>query len=287
MTSPRELDCPSTLLSSESLAATQYHTDEPRLTTQLLSLSYGPRTVVDKLSVGIKNGAFSVIIGPNGCGKSTLLRALSRGLSPQSGCIKLDRQNIQHFRAKALARQLSLLSQGAGVSEALTVFDLVSRGRYAHQSFFRQWSAADDNIVRAAIKAVNLEPLAQQMVSELSGGQRQRAWFAMTLAQHTPIVLLDEPTTYLDIAHQIEMLDLCQQLHQQGKTLVLVLHDINQALRYATHLIMLKEGKIFAEGWPETIVTEESIEAVFGLRCRIITDPESGKPLVIPRYHPR
>ncbi|BET63141.1 ABC transporter ATP-binding protein [Yersinia pseudotuberculosis] len=261
--------------------------DKPRLTTQKLSLGYGQQLIINKLSLSIKNGAFSVIIGPNGCGKSTLLRALSRSLLPQNGSIRLDQQDIQHYKAKVFARQLSLLSQGASISETLTVFDLVSRGRYAHQSFFHQWSTEDERIVKAAISAVNLESLVQQRVSELSGGQRQRAWFAMTLAQHTPIVLLDEPTTYLDIAHQIEMLDLCQELQQQGKTLVLVLHDINQALRYATHLIMLKEGQIYAEGLPESIVTEDSITAVFGLRCRIITDPESGKPLVIPRRQSR
>ncbi len=261
-------------------------TSASRLTTQDLSLAYGKKTIVECLNIAIRDGEFSVIIGPNGCGKSTLLRAISRGITPQHGEILLDERNIRHYKPKAVARELSLLTQGAVITEALTVYDLVSRGRYAHQSFLRQWSAEDEQVVNEALHAVELQDMSHRLVSELSGGQRQRAWFAMTLAQQTPIVLLDEPTTYLDITHQIEMLDLCQRLHLQGKTLVLVLHDINLALRYASHLIMMKDGKIYAEGVPEEIINEQSIADVFGLPCRIICDPESGKPLIIPKYNP-
>lgn len=257
-----------------------------RLKTQNLSVTYGKNTIIEDLNIAIPNGEFSVIIGQNGCGKSTLLRAISRGITPKYGQILLDERNIQHYKSKKVARELSLLAQGNTITEALTVYDLVSRGRYAHQSFFRQWSAEDEQVINNALYAVELQNMSQRLVSELSGGQRQRAWFAMTLAQQTPIILLDEPTTYLDITHQIEILDLCQRLHLQGKTLVLVLHDINLALRYASHLIMMKNGKIYAEGLPEEIINVQSIADVFGLSCCIICDPESGKPLIIPKYNP-
>ncbi|WP_340609225.1 ABC transporter ATP-binding protein [Xenorhabdus bharatensis] len=258
-----------------------------RLKARNLSLAYGKKTIIEDINLAIHDNEFSVIIGPNGCGKSTLLRAISRSMQPQYGEIQLDGINIHRYKPKAVARELSLLTQGAVVAEALTIYDLVSRGRYAYQTFLRQWSEADERIVREALQAVDLWDMSEKFVSELSGGQRQRAWFAMTLAQQTPIILLDEPTTYLDISHQIEMLDLCQRLHQQGKTLVLVLHDINLALRYATRLIMMKSGHIYAEGKPEEIITEQSIVDVFGLACRIIRDPESDKPLIIPRYNGR
>lgn len=255
-----------------------------RLTARQLSLSYGSKRIISEMDFSLPQGEFTVIIGPNGCGKSTLLRALSRGMTPTQGEVLLDGVNIQQAKPKQVARELALLTQGPAMSDALTVYDLVSRGRYPHQTFFRQWSAQDEQVVAEALRAVDLQPLAQRMVAELSGGQRQRVWFAMTLAQQTPIVLLDEPTTYLDIAHQIELLDLCEQLHQQGKTLALVLHDLNLALRYASWLVMLKDGKIYAQGRPQQIVTEQSIYDVFGLACRIISDPESHKPLIIPLY---
>ncbi|MCC8378237.1 ABC transporter ATP-binding protein [Xenorhabdus sp. PB30.3] len=258
-----------------------------RLKARSLSLAYGKKTIIEDINLAIHDNEFSVIIGPNGCGKSTLLRAISRSMHPQHGEIQLDGINIHRYKPKEVARELSLLTQGAIVTEALTIYDLVSRGRYAYQTFLRQWSETDERIVREALQAVDLWDMSERFISELSGGQRQRAWFAMTLAQQTPIILLDEPTTYLDISHQIEMLDLCQRLHQQGKTLVLVLHDINLALRYATRLIMMKNGHIYAEGKPEEIITEQSIADVFDLACRIIRDPESDKPLIIPRYYGR
>ncbi|WP_455813604.1 ABC transporter ATP-binding protein [Pseudomonas graminis] len=255
-----------------------------RLVTRNLSLSWGSKRIISEMDFALPQGEFTVIIGPNGCGKSTLLRALSRGMTPSGGEVLLDGKNIQQEKPRQIARELALLTQGPTTGDALTVYDLVARGRYPHQTFFRQWSAEDERVVAQALQAVDLLPLAQRMVAELSGGQRQRVWFAMTLAQQTPIVLLDEPTTYLDIAHQIELLDLCEQLHQQGKTLALVLHDLNLALRYASWLVMMKEGAIYAQGLPQQIVTENSINEVFGLSCRIISDPESGKPLIIPRY---
>ncbi len=217
-----------------------------RLTAHDVSVGYGKKSIIKDVNIAIYDNEFSVIIGPNGCGKSTLLKTFSRIMQPQSGEIRLDGNDVFHAKPKWVARQLSLLAQGAVITEPLTIYELVSRGRYPYQSFLLQWSAEDERAVHDALKAVDLWPMAQKLVSELSGGQRQRVWFAMTLAQQTPIILLDEPTTYLDIAHQIEMLDLCQCLHQQGKTLVLVLHDINLALRYASRLIMMKEGQIYA-----------------------------------------
>lgn len=255
-----------------------------RLTARDVSVGYGKKSIIKEVNIAIYDNEFSVIIGPNGCGKSTLLKTFSRIMQPQCGEIRLDSKDVFHAKPKWVARQLSLLAQGAIITEPLTIYELVSRGRYPCQSFLFQWSTEDERAVQDALKAVELWPMAQKLVSELSGGQRQRVWFAMTLAQQTPIILLDEPTTYLDIAHQIEMLDLCQRLHQQGKTLVLVLHDINLALRYASRLIMMKEGQIYAEGKPEKIITEQNIKNVFGLPCRIISDPESGKPLIIPKY---
>ena len=255
-----------------------------RLTARDISVGYGKKSIIKEVNIAIYDNEFSVIIGPNGCGKSTLLKTLSRIMQPQCGEIRLDGKDVFRAKPKWVARQLSLLAQGAVITEPLNIYELVSRGRYPYQSFLFQWSTEDERAVQDALKAVDLWPMAQKLVSELSGGQRQRVWFAMTLAQQTPIILLDEPTTYLDIAHQIEMLDLCQRLHQQGKTLVLVLHDINLALRYASRLIMMKEGQIYAEGKPEKIITEQNIKNVFGLPCRIISDPESGKPLIIPKY---
>lgn len=258
-----------------------------RLQARQLTLSYGDKPIVEGIDLALRDGEFTVIIGPNGCGKSTLLSALSRGMMPQHGEILLDGVSLHQQKPKQVARELALLSQNALLSDSLSVFDLVSRGRYPHQSFLRQWSAEDEQVVNAALSAMDLSAMAQRPVQALSGGQRQRAWFAMTLAQQTPIILLDEPTTWLDIAHQIELLDLCRDLHQQGKTLVMVLHDINQALRYASHLIMMKQGSIVAQGAPQQVVSEASMAEVFGLSCRIIEDPESGKPLIIPRFNGR
>ncbi|MFT2817969.1 ABC transporter ATP-binding protein [Leifsonia sp. A12D58] len=254
-----------------------------RLAAEHLRLSYDSRVVADNLSVAIPDGGFTVIIGPNACGKSTLLKALSRTLKPESGTVLLDGQPIGSYRSRTVARELAMLPQSPIAPEAMTVKDLVSRGRYPHQGLLRQWSADDERAVAAALASTGITDLAARYVTELSGGQRQRAWIAMVLAQETELLLLDEPTTFLDIAHQYEVLELCSALHEEGRTLVAVLHDLNQAARYATNLIVMKAGRIVATGAPQDVVTAELIDDVFGLPCVIMTDPEAGTPMVIPR----
>jgi iron complex transport system ATP-binding protein len=248
-----------------------------------LTLAYEARVVTDKLTVTIPDHEFTVIVGPNACGKSTLLRALARMLKPRTGVVHLDGRDICSLPSKEVARRLGLLPQSSLVPAGITVADLVGRGRYPHQRLLRQWSRADEAAVAEAMAATRVDDLADRPVDELSGGQRQRVWLAMALAQQTPILLLDEPTTYLDIAHQIEVLNLCADLHErQRTTLVAVLHDINQACRYATHLIAMKAGRIVAEGVPSDVVTAELVREVFGLRCQVIADPQSGTPLIVP-----
>ena len=220
-----------------------------RLHASHLKLGYDNKIIADDLSVAIPDGAFTVIVGPNACGKSTLLRALCRLLKPSAGEVMLDGKNISNFATKALARELGLLPQTSIAPDSITVADLVSRGRYPHQSLLKQWTQADKQAVEAAMAATNVSQLADRSVDELSGGQRQRVWVAMALAQQTPLLLLDEPTTYLDIAHQIELLDLFRQLNRErGQTLIAVLHDLNHACRYADHIIAMRDGKIVAVG---------------------------------------
>ncbi|GGL03250.1 ABC transporter ATP-binding protein [Planomonospora parontospora] len=252
-----------------------------------LTLSYDDRVVAAGLDVAIPDGSFTVIIGPNACGKSTTLRALARMLKPRAGTVCLDGALITSLPSKEVARRLGLLPQSSIVPDGITVADLVGRGRYPHQRLMRQWSKQDEAAVGSAMEATGVADLADRCVDELSGGQRQRVWLAMALAQETSILLLDEPTTFLDIAHQIEVLDLCADLHEQGRTLVAVLHDLNQACRYATHLIVMREGRIVAEGDPAEIVTAELVRDVYDLRCEIITDPQSGTPLIVPETRRR
>lgn len=254
-----------------------------RLAARHLRLAYDERVVTRDLSVDIPDGGFTVIVGPNACGKSTLLKALSRTLKPRSGEVLLDGSGIQTYRSKAVARRLAMLPQSPTAPEAITVRDLVGRGRYPHQRLLRQWSSDDERAVAAALAATGSDDIADRFMSELSGGQRQRAWIAMVLAQETELLLLDEPTTFLDIAHQYDVLELCSRLHAEGRTLVAVLHDLNQAARYATNLVVMKDGEIIAEGDPTSILTGELVEQVFGLPSVIITDPEAGTPMVIPR----
>lgn len=254
-----------------------------RLQADALTLRYEQRTISSNLSLSIPDGAFTVIVGPNACGKSTLLRALARLLAPAAGQVLLDQRPIGEFPAREVARQLGLLPQSATAPDGITVADLVARGRYPHQSFLRQWSKADEQAVQQAMAATGVAELAERPLNELSGGQRQRVWIAMVLAQQTPILLLDEPTTYLDIAHQIELLDLLADLNRQGRTVVAVLHDLNQACRYATHLVAMKDGAIVASGAPAQIFTEALVEQVFGLASLIIDDPVTGTPLLVPR----
>jgi iron complex transport system ATP-binding protein len=253
-----------------------------RLAADAVELTYDTRVVATDLSLSVPDGSFTVIVGPNACGKSTLLRALARLLAPRRGTVYLDGQSIRTLRSKEVARRLGLLPQTSIAPDGITVADLVARGRYPHQRLLRQWSSEDERIVASAMADTGVLDLADRLVDELSGGQRQRAWLAMALAQQTPILLLDEPTTYLDIAHQIEVLDLCARLHEQRRTLVAVLHDLNHACRYATHLVAMRDGAIVRQGDPRQIVTAALVEEVFGLACRVIDDPETGTPLVIP-----
>ncbi|MCK7451747.1 iron-enterobactin ABC transporter ATP-binding protein [Enterobacter chengduensis] len=254
-----------------------------RLRGEKLTLGYGKKIIARDLSVTIPDGHFTAIIGPNGCGKSTLLRTLSRLMTPVEGSVLLDGEQIQRFASKEVARRIGLLAQNTTTPGDITVQELVARGRYPHQPLFTRWRKEDDEAVNRAMQATGITDLAQQSVDTLSGGQRQRAWIAMVLAQETSIMLLDEPTTWLDISHQIDLLELLSDLNRtQGYTLAAVLHDLNQACRYATHLIALRDGEIVAQGAPKEIVTPELIARIYGMRCMIIDDPVAGTPLVVP-----
>ena len=253
------------------------------LSAAALTLGYGATTITEGLDVDIPANEFTAIIGPNGCGKSTLLRALSRMLKPRGGAVMLDGSDLAQIRTKEIARRISTLAQAPATPAAITVADLVARGRNPHQSLLKQWSAADERAVDAALSEVGLAPHRDRLVEELSGGQRQRAWIAMALAQETPVLLLDEPTTYLDIAHQVDVLDLCSRLHDAGRTLVAVLHDLNLAARYASHIIAMRDGRVVAQGPPATTLTATLVREVFDLDALVIADPETGRPLVVPR----
>ncbi|HEX2133951.1 MAG TPA: ABC transporter ATP-binding protein [Actinophytocola sp.] len=253
-----------------------------------LRLAYDDRVVVDDLSLRVPPGAISVIVGANACGKSTLLRALARLLTPRAGSVHLDGRSIHAMPTRQVARELGILPQAPVAPEGLTVADLVTRGRSPHQSWWRQWSSADEAAVTGALRATELTDLADRPVDELSGGQRQRAWIAMAIAQETPTLLLDEPTTFLDLAHQLDVLDLVVDLNRhQGRTVVMVLHDLNQACRYADHVIAMKSGRIVTQGTPAEVITPEVVSEVFDVACQVTTDPVSGTPLIIPvsRHH--
>ncbi|MCM2398053.1 ABC transporter ATP-binding protein [Rhizobium sp. S95] len=261
---------------------------ERGLSTSAITLAYRDRPIIRDLDIAIAEGSFSVIVGANGSGKSTLLKALARLLKPETGSVLLDGQAITTLPSVEIARRIGLLPQTAEAPEGITVADLVARGRYPHQTFFRQWSRQDETVVAAAMQAAGIAELADRAVDTLSGGQCQRAWIAMVLAQETPILLLDEPTTFLDMAHQADLLDLLQHLNtDMGRTVIAVLHDLNQAFRYATHIIAMREGTVVAEGRPADVVTEEMLEKVFDLPCMIIADPVTGTPHVIPRSRRR
>lgn len=253
------------------------------LTTRHLTLTYNGTPIVQDLTLAIPTGKITVLVGANGCGKSTLLRGLARLLKPTQGAVYLDGKSIAQRPTKLVAQQLGLLSQNPMAPEGLTVKDLVAQGRYPYQNWMQQWSSQDEQFVQQALETTNLSEFSNRPLETLSGGQRQRAWIAMSLAQNTEILLLDEPTTFLDLAHQVEVLDLLYDLNQhQGRTIVMVLHDLNQASRYADYLVAMKAGWIFAAGKPQTVITEEMIQAVFDLKCRIYLDPLTGTPMCIP-----
>ena len=263
-------------------------TTDHALTAEDLTLGYGDRTVIEGLDLVVPPGRITGIVGPNACGKSTLLRSMSRLLAPRGGQVLLDGKAVHRLPAKLLARTLGLLPQSPIAPEGITVADLVGRGRHPHQRVFSRWSAEDDVAVAAALEATQTRALADRSVDELSGGQRQRVWIAMALAQQTDLLLLDEPTTFLDVSHQIEVLDLLTDLNRsRGTTVVMVLHDLNMAARYADHLVALTAGRVHATGSPAQVLTEESVRAVFGLDSRVVVDPTSGKPLMLPigRHH--
>jgi iron complex transport system ATP-binding protein len=258
------------------------------LATDDLTLGYGDRTVIEGLDLTLAAGRITVIVGANACGKSTLLRSMSRLLVPRAGRVVLDGKEVHRRPAKELARTLGLLPQSPVTPDGITVLDLVGRGRHPHQRAFSRWTAQDDAAVAAALEATRTTELVERSVDELSGGQRQRVWIAMALAQQTDLLLLDEPTTFLDISHQIEVLDLLTDLNRsRGTTIVMVLHDLNLAARYADRLVALAAGRLHAAGTPEEVMTEETVRTVYGMDSRVIEDPVSGKPLVLPigRHH--
>ena len=258
-------------------------TDQHRLAAEALTLAYGERAVIEGLDLVVPPGRITAIVGANASGKSTLLRSMSRLLPPRAGQVVLDGRSVHRLPAKELARTLGLLPQSPLAPEGITVADLVGRGRHPHQGLFTRWSREDDAAVAAALEATSTATLADRPVDELSGGQRQRVWIAMALAQQTDLLLLDEPTTFLDVSHQVEVLDLLTDLNRaRGTTIVMVLHDLNLAARYADHLVALAGGTVHAAGDPAEVLTEQCVRTVFGLDSRIITDPTSGKPLMLP-----
>ncbi|MBB5153944.1 ABC transporter ATP-binding protein [Saccharopolyspora phatthalungensis] len=257
--------------------------DRQRLHASDLQLAYGDRVIVDGLDFDVVDGTITAVIGPNGCGKSTLLRALGRLLRPRRGSVLLDGKQIHKMSTKEVAKVLGVLPQSPVAPEGLTVADLVARGRHPHQSWYRQWSSDDESAVAEALGMTGIEDLADRTLDELSGGQRQRAWLSMALAQGTDLLLLDEPTTYLDLSHQVDVLELVGRLHDEsGRTVVMVLHDLNLAARYADRLVAMKGGAIVAEGEPGEVLTEELLAEVFELNARVMADPVAGTPMVVP-----
>lgn len=253
------------------------------LRTNKLSLSYGESLIIDELDFEVPKGQITVLIGSNGCGKSTLLRSLARLLKPKSGAILLDGQAIHSLSTKEVAKRLAILPQGPQAPEGLTVLQLVKQGRYPYQSWYSQWSEKDEQAVKAALDATGMQEFAERPVDSLSGGQRQRAWIAMTLAQETEIILLDEPTTYLDMTHQVEILDLLYELNEMEKrTIIMVLHDLNLACRYAHHLVAIADKKVYRQGLPEEIMTPDLVKHVFKMDAEVMEDPLYGTPMVVP-----
>ena len=264
-------------------ASTAQQLDSTALHVKDVSVGYGERTVLDTLNVDIKRGTVTSIVGPNGCGKSTLLRTMSRLLNPTKGEIVLDGKSIHDIPTRKLATQLGLLPQTPIAPDGIVVADLVGRGRTPHQGILGRWSQQDYDIVAEALETTGISDLAERSIDELSGGQRQRVWIAMALAQRTETLLLDEPTTYLDVKHQLDVLDLLTELNRdRGTTIVMVLHDLNLAARYSDELVAVSGGKVFAHGHPREVITKENVKSVFGIDSVIITDPVSDQPAVMP-----
>ena len=258
------------------------------LQTKNLHAGYEQKLILNDVNISIPQNKISIIIGANGCGKSTLLKTMARLIKPARGEVVLDGKSIHQMPPKQLAKTLGLLPQSPVVPEGISVADLVGRGRFPHQTLFGSWSKKDYEAVAEALEMMNITEFADRNIDELSGGQRQRVWIAMALAQQTDILFLDEPTTYLDITYQVEILDLLTDLNKKyGTTIVMVLHDINLSARYADYLFTMKEGQLIAEGAPEDIVTSELIKETFNLECAVITDPVSHTPLILPigRHH--
>nr|CDQ35007.1 putative siderophore transport system ATP-binding protein YusV [Virgibacillus halodenitrificans] len=252
----------------------------PDMATQGLSLAYGSAAVIEDLDLQLPAGQVTAIVGPNGCGKSTLLAGLSRLLKPRGGTVLLNGADIRHLPTRQLAKRLALLPQQPHAPEALTVAELVRFGRHPHQSWLRQWSADDKACVDEALELTGLTTLAERPVDALSGGQRQRAWIAMAIAQQTSTLLLDEPTSALDLGHQVEVYELIQSLAASGKTIVMVIHDLVSACRYADHLVAMHQGHVIAEGLPSQTVTPELVKRLYGVDCTLMTDPATGAPLL-------
>jgi iron complex transport system ATP-binding protein len=253
-----------------------------RLQAREVTLAYDTRVIIEDLTVDIPDGRFTVIVGANACGKSTLLRGLARLLPLRGGAVLLDGDSIHRSSTREVATKLGILPQQPVAPDGLVVGDLVARGRHPHLRWYRRWSEHDDGLVHWALEVTGMSELADRPVDELSGGQRQRAWIAMALAQDTPTMLLDEPTTFLDLAHQCEVLDLLERLNADGRTIVAVLHDLNQAARYADHMIAMRDGAVVVTGTPHEVVTPELVELVFGLPVEVHPDPVTGTPMVIP-----
>ncbi len=272
-----------TLTTAEAAVSVSTPVPPVRLAAEDLRLAYDDRVVVDGLDLTLTDGSFTAIVGPNGCGKSTLLRALGRLLRPAAGRVLLDGRSIARTPTREVARVLGLLPQTPVAPAGLTVADLVARGRHPHQSWLRQWSREDEAVVAEALAWTDMADLGDRPVDELSGGQRQRAWISMALAQETDLLLLDEPTTYLDLSHQIDVLELVARLHaERGRTVVVVLHDLNLAARYAQRLVAMRDGALVASGTPHEVLTEQLLADVFDLEARVVPDPVAGTPMVVP-----
>jgi iron complex transport system ATP-binding protein len=258
-------------------------TRAPTLAAQTLTAGFEGRQVLHGVDLDLPAGMVTAVVGPNACGKSTLVRTLARLHAPDSGAIVLDGQDVARLPTREVARRVGVLPQSAATPPGMAVADLVARGRHPHQRWWAAWSTEDEAAVADALARTDLTALADRPVDALSGGQRQRAWIALVLAQRTPLLLLDEPTTFLDLAHQVEVLDLVARLNEEdGRTVVMVLHDLALAARYAHHLVAMREGRVVATGTPAQVVTEETVAAVFDLPCRVVDDPVTGSPLVVP-----